>query len=179
MVHTLRSDSSRSPSPTSSVTPTVVIEPCSAEARQKLASWERANAQSGGLLDWALAEMADVPSMPSTTSTPRTNSPLLLRGQAPTERGKPRHRLTREDAAVIYLARLGSRSHKKATRLAAEFGITPKAVRDVWARKTWVAETMCVWGVTECKDLIPPGVSSATMAVSAARVRRALIGLRA
>jgi hypothetical protein len=98
--------------------------------------------------------------------------------------GEPRHPpmrrrlrlLTNDEAVAIYLAKLGPKSMKAAARLAHEFGVSAKAIRDVWTRKTWVVETMHVWSMTTSNNFVPLGVSSSSgsAAVAAMRVRRAL-----
>ena len=82
-----------------------------------------------------------------------------------------RQRLMHEDVVAIYLANIGPKSFKTAARLAAEFGITGKAVRDVWRGKTWANQTRCMWTVQSAKGYISPAPSSTA---AAARVKRAL-----
>jgi hypothetical protein len=82
--------------------------------------------------------------------------------------------LTSEEAIAIYLAKHSPKSLKASSRLAHEFNVSAKAIRDVWTCKTWVTETMPVWSMTTANDYVPPGVSSAAAAAAAMRVRRAL-----
>ena len=144
--------------------------------------WERCDARSGGLQEWALLEICSEKNSSCTaTIKPIDQHPFTL-GLLPAV-GKPRvaavvlkagparQRLTHEEAVAIYLARLGPKSCKSAARLAAEFGITAKAVRDVWTGKTWADQTRSVWTLQSAKDYILPSASSA---VAAGRVKRAL-----
>jgi hypothetical protein len=77
----------------------------------------------------------------------------------------------KQGGTIVTMAKIGLKSSKTAARLAAEFGVTAKAVRDVWRGKTWADQTRCVWTVQSAKDYIPPALSSAA---AAARVKRAL-----
>ena len=60
-------------------------------------------------------------------------------------------KLTAEQAVDIYLRKnertltLGTLS----TELAQQYGVTAKTVRDVWARKTWMSETMQYWPIVD------------------------------
>ena len=107
-------------------------------------------------------------------------APSLFSSGASVPGGKPPaarrslRQLTSDEAASIYLAQHGPKSLRAAARLAHEFNVTAKAIRDVWTRKTWVAETMHVWSMTASNDFVPPGVSSSGSAAAAMRVRRAL-----
>ena len=53
-------------------------------------------------------------------------------------------RLTATDAAHIFKAKL-NRTAKMSAQLAEEYGVTSKAIRDVWSLKTWVAFTKPYW----------------------------------
>ena len=58
-------------------------------------------------------------------------------------------KLTVDQAVAIFLARLTiptltNPRCKFAKKLAVEFRISSKAIRDVWNRKTWAEETRCV-----------------------------------
>jgi len=142
--------------------------------------WERCDARSGGLQEWALLEIC-AENFLTATARPMDQRPVKvavlpavvtpLQTAAGPKTGPARQRLTHEEAVAIYLARLGPKSCKTAARMAAEFGITAKAVRDVWTGKTWAEQTRCVRTVQRANDYIPPSASSA---VAVARVQRAL-----
>jgi len=167
--------------------------------------WERTNARSGGLQEWAMLEicaedfcvatvrnvdMCPMASLPAVVTPrqamvrhvemcPMASLPAVVtpRQSVIKPKARPtRQRLAHEEAVAIYLAKLGPKSSKTAARLAAEFGITAKAVRDVWRRQTWADQTRCVWTVQIAKDYVPPSPSSA---VAAARVERALSRVQA
>ena len=56
--------------------------------------------------------------------------------------------ITAEAARFIFQAKHSKQRHKQdklATRLAAEYGISPKAVRDIWCLRTWTKETRPFW----------------------------------
>jgi len=69
----------------------------------------------------------------------------------PRARGAPLHahvrgKLTSHHAVAIFLVKLRPKQGPKAAeKLALEFGVTAKAIRDVWARKSWVNHTMPYW----------------------------------
>ena len=142
--------------------------------------WQRADAQSGGLLGWGMHEMGIAAA--ADDERPRARAALLPRmGSAPKAQGgaRPpsglkRTRLTRAEVVAIYLGKLGPKSKKASGRLAEEFGITAKAVRDVWTDKTWLAETMLVKAQQHHNNFLPWGVVSLAAVEAAARVRRAL-----
>ena len=167
--------------------------------------WERTNARSGGLQEWAMHEicaedfcvatvrnvdmclMASLPAVVTPRQAmvrhvemcPMASLPAVVTPRQSVikpKAGPTRQRLAHEEAVAIYLAKLGPKSSKTAARLAAEFGITAKAVRDVWRRQTWADQTRCVWTVQIAKDYVPPSPSSA---VAAARVERALSRVQA
>lgn len=68
-------------------------------------------------------------------------------------RFRPRALLTEADAIQIYLCRpaKSSRSYsgKAATQLAEQFNVSPKAIRDIWNRRTWAPETRHLWNEGE------------------------------
>ena len=145
--------------------------------------WERTNARSGGLQEWAMLEICAedfcVATVRNVDMCPMASLPAVVtpRQSVIKPKARPtRQRLAHEEAVAIYLAKLGPKSSKTAARLAAEFGITAKAVRDVWRRQTWAEQTRCVWAVQIAKDYVPPSPSSA---VAAARVERALSRVQA
>ena len=133
--------------------------------------WERCDARSGGLQEWALLEICAENFLRPAASVRFTDQRSVKVRLLGPKTGPARQRLTHEEAVAIYLARLGPKSCKAAARMAAEFGITAKAVRDVWTGKTWAEQTRCVRTVQRANDYIPPSASSA---VAVARVQRAL-----
>ena len=97
-------------------------------------------------------------------------------GGSPPNRAQTR--LTKDQAIAVYLAGLGPKSRTRASKIAAEFGVTSKTIRDVWTRKTWVTETMPVWNMTCSNNFLPPACLSSSpsqQALAAAkRIRHAL-----
>jgi len=75
---------------------------------------------------------------------------------------------------AIYLAKLGPMPGRAAGRLAREFGITAKAVRDVWTGRTWQAATTRVHAQQQHNNFLPLGVVSRGAVAASARVTRAL-----
>jgi len=149
-------------------------------------SWQRADAQSGGLLGWAMQEMGiaaaedasdashgddNDDTASETTHSARLGSSLTPLHGAP---GSSRRRLTGDEAVAIYLAKLGPMPSRAAGRLAREFGITVKAVRDVWTGRTWQAATTRVHAQQQHNNFLPLGVVSRGAVAAAARVTRAL-----
>ena len=127
-------------------------------------AWLYANASSEGLLDWAMAEIDDG---------------AFLRhsfGGAGQSAKRIKTRLTREDAVAIFLAQRGPKSTRTTSLLAAEFRVTPKAVRDIWHRQTWSGQTECLLAmpINATNRFMPTGTPSPATEAAAARVQRAL-----
>jgi len=57
-----------------------------------------------------------------------------------------------------------------ATKLAAEFQITPKAIRDIWSHKTWIGDTTPFWNLA-IEGMPQPDFSKASPALAAASAR--------
>jgi hypothetical protein len=67
-----------------------------------------------------------------------------------TKRLCPRALLTEREAVEIYLCRRSSSGHKVSTSaLAEKYNISPKAIRDIWNRRTWAPETRHLWTENE------------------------------
>ena len=49
------------------------------------------------------------------------------------------------DQAIYIFKQRSTKTIRTAVRLSAEYGITPKAVRDIWTRRSWVRETRPYW----------------------------------
>jgi hypothetical protein len=57
-----------------------------------------------------------------------------------------------------------------AAKLAVEFQVTSKAIRDIWSRKTWISDTTPFWNLA--LDGMPqPDFSMASPALAAASAR--------
>jgi hypothetical protein len=58
----------------------------------------------------------------------------------------PRVLMTEREAVEIYLCRKSGSGHKVSTSaLAEKYNISPKAIRDIWNRRTWAPETRHLW----------------------------------
>jgi len=146
--------------------------------------WQRADARSGGLLDFAMEKLGivvDVHDDEHASDGQCVEGPYIISPLADLSLNHgahatciPRQRLMRAEAVAIYLAQLGPVPKKAAGRLAVEFGITSKAVRDVWTGRTWNATTMPVHAQQHCNDFLPSGAVSHLAVAAAARVARAL-----
>lgn len=55
-----------------------------------------------------------------------------------------RVRLTPEQAIIIYQLKT-TKTQSPAARLAVEYGITSKAIRDIWTRRSWAESTQPYW----------------------------------
>ena len=89
--------------------------------------------------------------------------------------------ISAETAALIFKARNDSNRHKQdklAKRLGETFGISPKAVRDIWSLRTWVHATFPYWLPTDwqhfsakrrCVACSRTGVSSIEQACTSCR----------
>jgi len=62
--------------------------------------------------------------------------------------GLVRTRLTADQAIFIFCKRR-SKTVRTAALLAAEYGITPKAVRDIWTLKSWATQTKPYWSLID------------------------------
>ena len=59
--------------------------------------------------------------------------------------------LTENDAVEIYRAKQ-TKTRNDAARLGEKFGVTAKAVRDVWRRRTWTHATRHLWSSQEMRE---------------------------
>ena len=64
----------------------------------------------------------------------------------------PRALLTKEQAAEIYMIRKADRQQgidpilgSRSAQIAKTYGVSPKAIRDIWNRRTWQNETRHLW----------------------------------
>ena len=53
--------------------------------------------------------------------------------------------ITAKDARMIYKVKVNGKNCHDAGRLALQYCITPKAVRDIWRHRTWKHATMSLW----------------------------------
>ena len=136
------------------------------------ALWKRVNAQHG-LLDWSFGELYSIPDS-SSSRLPEpdrdrvtvawlppmilpANMTLAVQVLAPvpvpvsvhvpvvvTSALAERVKLTPDQA--IHIFKLGrTKSKDTASLLATEFGITSKAIRDIWTRRSWGLDTRPYW----------------------------------
>jgi len=136
--------------------------------------WQRVNMQHG-LLDWTLGELYGIP---STGPKQRVDTPLAIEPTAERAAQQLRtcvcvRKLTRESIISIFMVRLDRL--RSASMLAREFGVTAKAVRDVWSQKSWHETTspylLLPW---KAGDYLPPGETSPLAIAAAERVGRAM-----
>ena len=136
------------------------------------ALWKRVNAQHG-LLDWSLGELYSIPDSNSShlpqpdrdrvtgawlppmtlpanmTLAAQVPAPVPVPGSVPvpvvvTSAPAERVKLTPDQA--IHIFKLGrTKSNMTARLLATEFGITSKAIRDIWTKKSWGPDTRPYW----------------------------------
>ena len=133
------------------------------------ALWRRVNTQHG-LLGWTLGELYGIPDSSSRTdcfkethhdcsalrlpsiklpakATLAVPVPVVTIALEQAERVK----LTPDQA--IHIFKLGkTKTPRTAALLAAEYGITPKAIRDIWTRKSWAQDTRPYWSVLEVES---------------------------
>jgi len=130
-------------------------------------AWERANARTEGLLEWAMGEIDDVDFLRHLPGSGQTSGQSARRVKT---------RLTCEEAVAIFLAKRGPKSTRTTSLLAAEFHVTPKAVRDIWHRQTWAAQThsLVTMPTNSANRFMPNGAPSPAAEAAAARVHRAL-----
>ena len=79
------------------------------------------------------------------TPSPPTAGPVYAdKDLQPKVRRVRRARLSPEKAIRIFMLRR-TKTKDTAALLAAKYGITPKAIRDIWTRKSWVKDTRPYW----------------------------------
>ena len=62
--------------------------------------------------------------------------------------------ITSQDARMIYEVKRDGKTPHDAARLAMQYGITAKAVRDIWAHRTWKLATVSLWTLHEAKEYV-------------------------
>lgn len=85
--------------------------------------------------------------------------------------------LTAAQAVEIYLAgqylrRNSIRQRGKSVGIAQKFGVSPKAIRDIWERRSWVKETRHLWAVTDMPKIRCKQSLKTRSAVSSVPLRR-------
>jgi len=88
-----------------------------------------------------LLEFACTPSFPPAGPVVPT---VCVRPKPKTVTGKTGVRLTSEQAINIYRMKR-TKSVGTASRLSTRYGISPKAIRDIWTRKSWAQDTLPHW----------------------------------
>ena len=87
-----------------------------------------------------------VSSQPSVHAA--TNGAAVTLDMQPPQAELVRTRLTVDQAIFIFCQR-SSKTVGTAALLAAKYGISPKAIRDIWTLKSWAAQTKPYWSLTE------------------------------
>ena len=77
-----------------------------------------------------------------------TNGAAVTLDMQPPQAELVRTRLTVDQAIFIFCQR-SSKTVGTAALLAAKYGISPKAIRDIWTLKSWAAQTKPYWSLTE------------------------------
>ena len=86
-------------------------------------------------------------------------------------------KLTRESVISIFLTRLDGK--RTASLLAKEFGVTAKAIRDVWSQKSWASLTTPFLNLPwKAGNYLPPSETSHLAIAAAGRVSRAMANNR-
>ena len=62
--------------------------------------------------------------------------------------------LTSQDARTIYEVKRAGKTPHDAARLSVQYGITAKAVRDIWTHRTWKYATVSLWTLQEFEEHI-------------------------
>jgi len=88
-----------------------------------------------------------------------------------------------QDARAIYKKKR-MRSPHDAKRLASQYGITAKAVRDIWSHRTWKKATVCFWTLDETRHFIDKGFCERCFSAvttssghACAKCKRTLLGI--
>jgi hypothetical protein len=83
-------------------------------------------------------------------SSPYPSQDQLKMNDTSTARYRPRALLTQKEAVEIYLCRKSRPGQKVNTSmLSRKYNISPKAIRDIWNRRTWAPETQHLWADDE------------------------------
>ena len=76
--------------------------------------------------------------------------------------------ITSQDARMIYEVKRNGKTPHDAARLAVQYGITAKTVRDIWTHRTWRHATVSLWTLHETKEYVKTKLcSSCSCAVDA------------
>jgi len=157
------------------IKPTMDFDCDYAAAAADSKQWQQVNTQHG-LLDWTLGELYGIPSTmicPSYYTALPESEPAAQAAQQPRTWVCIR-KLTRECVISIFLVRLDS--SRSASMLAREFGVTAKAIRDVWSQKSWSSTTspflLLPWQAGD--SLLPPGETSPLAIAAAQQVSEAM-----
>ena len=78
---------------------------------------------------------------PASDQSTTLDASSVVEQRAQAAQSVNRKGLTQADAIVIYLAQLGLKDPHAAANIASEYGISAKAVRDVWTHKSWISAT--------------------------------------
>jgi hypothetical protein len=62
--------------------------------------------------------------------------------------------ITSQDARTIYEVKRAGKTRHDAARLAVKYGITAKAVRDIWTHRTWKHATVSLWTLHDFEEYI-------------------------
>ena len=62
--------------------------------------------------------------------------------------------ITAKHARAIYIVKKNGKTCRDARLLAMQYGVTPKAVRDIWNHRTWKHATMSLWPMDEANKYI-------------------------
>ena len=62
--------------------------------------------------------------------------------------------ITAKHARAIYIVKTNGKTPRDARRLAVQYGVTPKAVRDIWNHRTWKHATVSLWPLDEANKYI-------------------------
>lgn len=87
---------------------------------------------------------ASTGSAPAATASQQTQS-KLSRGPSV---------ISADEAREIFLARQRASARDLAARLAPQFGITAKAIRDIWSLRTWTHITKPYWTRADCSKFV-------------------------
>ena len=90
----------------------------------------------------------------------------------------PRALLSKEQAIEIYMVGQAARDSGidplqggRSAQMAKKYGVSPKAIRDIWNRRTWQSETKHLWAenekpTTRCKKFVTPSSPSGHLAAT-------------
>jgi hypothetical protein len=113
-------------------------------------SWERLSAQARELMDDAMEHLVDEPGASSPADVligTRECAGVLIGTRAPPSSKMTQSKLNAVSVKKIFIAKRQKKGHRSGLSilLGRQYGVTSKAVRDIWNGRTWAKVTEPLW----------------------------------